>query len=134
MLEYETGFFFKDPVHKRCGYKWPAKAVVIEPDAAFTKFGNIDGNGRYKNPQYAFHRIGGNAPDAEKTQYMINAEGIEIIAHLFEPPAPPDKTILLHALPVVGGETPVLSFHCKIVRGCARLPVHIVQFRCRPGI
>jgi hypothetical protein len=89
---------------------------------------------RNKGTQDAFHRMFRNAPDAEKTKDVIDTERIEIITHLQETLAPPFKTVFLHAVPVVGRETPVLPFYRKIVRRRPGLLIHVVQIGRRPRI
>ena len=53
--------------------------------------------------------IDGNLPDAEETEHMVYAVGIEELRHLAEAAYPPQATILQHLVPVVGGEAPVLT-------------------------
>src|ERR1051325_10213365 len=75
-----------------------------------------------------------NAPDAEKPENVIDAEGIEIAAHLREAPLPPGKTILFHPLPVVGGELPVLPLGREWVGRRARLHVHVIKWWFLPRV
>src|SRR5690606_2592059 len=75
-----------------------------------------------------------NAPYAEETQYVIDAKCIEVITHLSEALFPPCESILLHALPVVGWELPVLS-HCgEVIRRSSGLRIHVIHFRRHPCI
>src|SRR5450432_2111058 len=99
---------------------------MIEPDIPVVEFAAIDGYGRRKMSQdtlYGFHR---DAPYPEKTQDMIDAKGVEIIAHLLKAPLPPGKAVFFHHFPVISRETPVLSFDRKIVRRGAGLLIHMV--------
>src|SRR4030095_11880213 len=111
-----------------------AVPVVIEPNSFFTELGNMHGDGRNKVPHDTFNIMHRNTPNPEKTKNMIYAKCIKIIAHLLETVAPPCEAVLLHPLPVVGREAPVLSLHRKIVRWRARLHTHTVEFRLNPGI
>ena len=51
----------------------------------------------------------GNLPDAEESQDMVNAVGVEVLCHLAEAVHPPAAVVLHHLIPVVGGESPVLA-------------------------
>ena len=76
--------------------------------------------------QETINGIMGNLPDAEEAQYMIDAEGIEILRHVTE--AMPQQTGQV-VRPAVGGESPVLSFMREGIRGRPRLRVEIEEFR-----
>src|SRR5574343_631941 len=87
-------------------------------------------NSRNKSTHNAFHRGNRYAPDTEKTKNMINTDGIKIVSHLNEALVPPFKLIALHLLPVIGGESPVLTVNGKIIRWGTRLHIHMIQ----PGV
>src|SRR5437870_3646796 len=75
-----------------------------------------------------------NAPDAEEPKYMVNPEGIKVIAHLLKPLLPPAETILLHPFPVISGKAPVLTNRSKIIRWSSSLLIHFIQSGIYPGI
>ena len=52
----------------------------------------------------AFDRVRRTAPDAEKSEDVVNAKRVEIIPHLREPFFPPRKAVGGHARPVVSGK------------------------------
>src|SRR5919109_3416771 len=74
-----------------------AITLVVEPDAPLFKFEQTDRYGRNKGAHDPFHGMNGNAPDAEKTEYMIDAKRVEIIAHLDKALMSPFKTIGGHS-------------------------------------
>src|SRR5205809_5761552 len=81
--------------------KWLAVPVIIKPNSFLAKLGSPNryrGNKIAHDPLNCMH---GNAPDPEKTKYMINAKCIEAITHLLKPSPPPGKSILLHPFPVI---------------------------------
>jgi hypothetical protein len=65
---------------------------------------------------------------------MVDAEGIEIQAHLREALFPPRETIGFHTRPIVGRKAPVLALFGKIIGRRACLTAHIIQFGRYPGI
>src|SRR5690242_9291729 len=90
--------------------------IVVKPDPSFAKFIDVNGQGRNEASEDSFYCINGNTPDPEKPKYMVDAESIEIIAHLMKALFPPFKMVLFHLFPVVGGKAPVLSFDGEIIR------------------
>ena len=76
----------------------------------------------------------GNLPDAEESEDMVDAEGIEVLRHLAHPRLPPGEAVLLHFLPVIGRESPVLTVRGEGIRRGAGLAVHVEEFRMLPGI
>src|SRR5688572_27362668 len=107
---------------------------MIKPHSSFSKLIYMYRDGRDKMPHDPFHRMDGDTPYSEKPKYMINTEGVEIIAHLFKSPPPPFKMVPLHLFPVIGWKAPVLPLHRKIIRGSTCLPIHIIQIGINPGI
>ena len=68
----------------------------------------------------------GNLPDAEETQYVVDADGVEVLLHPLD--AFP-KPIYDVCLPVVGGEAPVLSVLREVVRRRTRRTVKTEEIR-----
>ena len=65
---------------------------------------------------------------------MVDAVGIEVVAHLLEAVAEPLVVVLGHFLPVIGGEAPVLSVGGKSIGRSAGLSVHVEEMRIDPRI
>src|SRR5688572_9465308 len=107
---------------------------MIKPHSSFSKLIYMYRYGRNNMPHDSSHRMHGVSPSSENPKYMINAEGVEIIAHLFKSPPPPLQMVLLHVFPVISWKAPVLPLHRKIIRGSTCLPIHIIQIRINPGI
>src|SRR5215210_984430 len=105
--------------------KWFTQPVVVKPDSILCKFLHIDWNSRNEPAHYSFNCIDWNAPYSKKSKNMINAESVKIITHLFKSLTPPFKMVLLHFLPVISWETPILTLHCKIIRWRSRLLIHV---------
>ena len=76
----------------------------------------------------------GNLPYPEEPEYVVDAEGVEVFAHLAQTGLPPGVAVLGHLFPVVGREAPVLAVGREGVRRCAGLGIHVEEFRKLPGI
>src|ERR1700712_5533964 len=100
--------------------------MIIEWDILLMELIDVNRNCRIKMSHAAFHRTHRNAPDAEKTKYMIDAESIKIITHLLKSFLPPVETIFRHLFPIVSGKTPVLSAHSKSIGRRASLKIHVI--------
>src|SRR4051794_3773431 len=100
-------------------------SLLIKPNSSFIKLIYMYGNCRFEMSHDAFNRMPGNAPDTKEAKNMIYPECVEIITHLLKALLPPCKTILLHLLPVVCRKAPVLTSHCKIIRRCTSLHIHM---------
>ena len=64
---------------------------------------------------------------------MVNAIGVEVLGHLAETFHPPCITVLLHHIPIVSRESPVLPVHRKIIGRSTGLSVQIEIVRFFPG-
>ena len=71
-------------------------------------------------PGHAAAYAGGNLPDAEEAEDVVDAESVEIARHLLQPRLPPGVVVLGHLLPVIGREAPVLTVAAEVVGRCAR--------------
>ena len=69
-------------------------------------------------------------PYAEETQDVVDAVGIEILGHLAETRFPPDVSVFLHFVPVVGGQEPVLAQNREVIGWCSGLTVQVEIFGC----
>ena len=76
----------------------------------------------------------GDLPDAEESQHMVYAVGIEVLCHLAESSHPPLAAVLQHLVPVVGGEAPVLPVGRERVGRCSCLSVQVEVLRLHPGL
>src|SRR5712664_1940522 len=70
------------------------QTVAVKGDSAPIKLRRSQGNGRNKNSQNAFHGVRGTAPDAEESEDVVDAKGVEVGTHLRETLLPPGETIL----------------------------------------
>src|SRR6185503_19597159 len=75
-----------------------------------------------------------NAPYSKKPQNMIYSKSIKIITHLVEAKTPPFEVVFFHLIPIVRWKSPILPFNGKVIRGRARLFIHIKQRRICPRI
>ena len=82
----------------------------------------------------AFDRVRRTAPDTEKSEDVVNAERVKIIAHLRETFFPPREAIGGHAWPVVSREAPVLSLRGEWVGWRAGLHVCVKKFWRLPHV
>ena len=74
-------------------------------------------------------------PDAEEAEDMVDAEGVEVAGLTLEALAPPaEVAFLLHTLPVVRGEAPVLPVGSEVIgRGACGL-LCVEEMRCHPDV
>ena len=74
-------------------------------------------------------------PDAEEAEDMVDAEGVEVAGLTLEALAPPaEVAFLLHTLPVVCGEAPVLPVGSEVIgRGACRL-LGVEEMWCHPDV
>ena len=74
-------------------------------------------------------------PDAEEAEDVVYAEGVEVAGLTLEALAPPaEVTFLLHALPVVRREAPVLPVGSEVIgRGACGL-LRVEEMRCHPDV
>src|SRR6186713_389437 len=105
--------------------KWLAQPVIVKPDSVLGKLLNVDRNSRNEATHYSFHCVYRYTPYSKKPKNMIDAESVKIVTHLLKSLVPPFKMVLLHFLPVIGWEAPILTFYCEIIRWRPRLLVHI---------
>lgn len=68
-----------------------------------------------------------NLPNAEEAENVVDAIGGEIGRHLCKTLFPPPIVVTAHRLPVVGGETPVLSVDGKGIGRRTGLAVEVKQ-------
>src|SRR5690554_2077122 len=73
-------------------------------------------------------------PNTKEAQYMVDPVRVKIVGHLLEPANPPRVSLLLHRLPVIGWESPVLPVDGEIIRWCPRLCIHVKQVRGGPRV
>ena len=73
-------------------------------------------------------------PDAEESEYVVDAIGIEEMRHILEATCPPLAAVLQHLVPIVCRESPVLSVHGEIVGRCSSLSVEVEVFGFHPHV
>ena len=71
---------------------------------------------------HSFHR---NLPYSEESQHMIYAVSIKEFVHVLKATYPPLAAIFQHLIPVISGESPILSVHRKVIWWCTCLPVEV---------
>ena len=89
--------------------KWPRQEVAIERKSCIFDLAHSIGHGRHKAPEESADTMGGNFPNAEKSQDVVDAIGREMFGHLDISALPPRITVSGHGLPVVRGKAPILS-------------------------
>ena len=77
--------------------------------------------------------MGGNLPNAEEAQDVVDAVGGKVFCHFAETLLPPLVIILFHYIPIVCGDPPVLSVSGECIGRCTGLSVHIEIIRLNPG-
>ena len=65
---------------------------------------------------------------------MVDTVGIEILCHLTETAHPPRAVVLQHLVPVVGGESPVLTICREGIRRSTSLSVQVEVLGFYPGL
>ena len=74
-------------------------------------------------------------PDAEEAEDMVDAEGVEVAGLTLEALAPPaEVTSLLHTLPVVRGEAPVLPVGSEVIGWGACGLLRVEERWCHPDV
>ena len=73
-------------------------------------------------------------PYSEESQHVVDAEGIEVLAHLPQAAFPPGKVVFSHRIPIVCGEAPVLSVAGEIIGRCPGTGVEVEKFRMKMRI
>ena len=112
----------------------------IRPQELFTERESVTfylftahGKGGYKLSQQSMHGIHRDFPDAEESQNVVDAVGVKVFSHLLETFHPPFITVVLHHIPVIGGETPVLPVDREIIGWSTGLSVEVEIIRFCPG-
>ena len=77
---------------------------------------------------------GRNLPDAEKSQNVIDTEGVEIAGHVPKASFPPVVTVFRHGFPIIGREAPVLTVGRKEIRRGTGVAVEIEELWAANGI
>ncbi len=109
-----------------------ARGIEPEPGPPNLLLG--EGQSRIEVAQQTVYALVGNLPDTEKAQNVVDPVGIEILGHLAETGLPPGIAVLGHALPVVGGQPPVLTQHGEVVGRCSGLRIHVEEVGIDPGV
>ena len=83
--------------------------------------------------EYAVALFGRNLPNAEETEHVVEAIGVEVVCHVAEACLPPGISVACHFVPVVGGKAPVLSVSGEEVGRCTGVAVKMKQPAVNPG-
>ena len=78
--------------------------------------------------------VGRDLPDAEEAEDVVDAISREVLLHLAEALEPPLEAVLEHGIPVVGGETPVLTVGREWIGWCTCRTIHIEVERLDPSL
>ena len=106
--------------------------VAIERKPCGFDLAHSIGHGRHKAPEESAHTVGGNFPNAEKAQDVVDAVGREMFGHLDISALPPRITVSGHGLPVVRGKAPVLPREREGIGWCTCRTAEIEIMRFRP--
>ncbi len=109
---------------------------VVDVDGADRRPDLVGAQGE-RRPEVAEEAVigfGGHLPDAEETQYVIDAVHVDVLGERREAIPPPPIAVLGHAVPVVGRELPVLAAHGERIGWGARLRTHVEQLGLRPHL
>ena len=71
------------------------------------------------------YRVDRYLPNAEETEYVVDAVGIEELRHVLEATHPPLTTVFEHLVPVVGREAPVLTVDREVIGRRTGLSVEV---------
>ena len=104
-----------------------------EAEAVALDFFTRHGQGRDELSQQAVDGVHRDFPDAEEAQNVVDAVGVEVFGHFAETLHPPGIAVLLHHVPVVGGEAPVLSVGREVVGRGTCLSVQVEVMGLLPG-
>ncbi len=89
--------------------KWFGHELLLETKAVALNLAWRHWQGWTELTQQTVNRMSRDLPDAEEAKDMVYAISREVFLHLAETLEPPAETILLHLVPVVGREAPVLA-------------------------
>ena len=127
-------------LHRDAGMIEALLAVVfheelrMERHAVALDFLHRHGQRRHELSQQRRRTVDGHLPDAEEAQHVVYSVGVEVFGHLLEAPDPPAIARLMHGLPVVGGEAPVLTVFGEVVGRRAGRTLEVEQLGLRPGL
>ena len=114
-------------VNMRCG-----ETCLIEGQTILLNLLFREGKSRIEMATQTLYIFTRHLPNTEEAQDMIDAETVKIVSQLRETILPPLEMILLHRLPIIGREQPVLSIGREIIRWRTCLSVHVEIVRLCP--
>ncbi len=124
------GIFAEEVIEEVIHYERSRLQIDIEPEVVIvTQLIGCIGQCGIENSQQSVYGIHRYLPYSEETKHVVDAVGVEVLSHLAETCLPPGKTVLVHLLPVVGRESPVLSEHREIIGRSTGLAIHVEQTR-----
>ncbi len=105
----ELGMNAKQTLHEAVVDEGPCKKFLAEGQSEPAYLLGRQRQCRREVAQQAIDGIAGNLPDAEKAQYVVNAERIEILAHVDQTAVQEELGVgLLGLFPIVRWKSPVL--------------------------
>ena len=135
MLTGLVGVFAEEVLEEVIHNEGGGLQVYVEPEVVIVaQFVGMEGECWIKHAEQTVELIHRNLPDAEEAEHMVDAVNIEVFSHLAETGFPPGETVAVHLLPVVCGESPVLTEHREIIGGSAGLAIEVEQLRRYPGV
>merc|ERR1711998_587935 len=74
--------------------------------------------------------VWGDLPHTEEAQHVINTVRVEVLLHMRQATAPPAASILMHIIPIVRRESPILLW----ISRCSSVSVKLEQVRLGPDV
>ncbi len=124
----------EDAVEHPVGDERRGVALLLEVEAVAAYLVGCHGEGRRELTEQTVDGLDGYLPDAEETQDVVDAVGVEVFGHIAEAAYPPLAAVLEHLIPVVGGEAPVLTVDREGVGRCTSLTVEVEVARLHPDV
>ena len=116
-------------------YVWLGESFAVHPEVVVVA--HLVGSVRHSRIECSQQPVNGvirNLPNAEEAQDMVDSISIKIFSHLAETVLPPLIAVALHHLPIVGGESPILSHNREVVGRSASRAIHVEQLGIEPSV
>ena len=134
LLFHLSGTLVEYAVYHPVGNERVAELVFVERKSVAFNLLARHAEGGAELSQQAVYGVGRNLPDTEEAQNMVYTVSVKILSHVLKAPDPPLTAVFQHRVPVVSGESPVLSVDRKIVWRRTGLPVEVEVVRLRPHV
>ena len=113
----------------RCGV-----AGEVKPESEGEYLPAVHRQGRGEMPHQSLGLLLRNLPYPEKSQHVVYPVGVEVLRHVAETLFPPAVAVFGHSVPVVCGESPVLTLCRKVVGRGSGLGIHVEELRGSPCV